>query len=176
MEDKERAHCNAHFQEKLKSLKVSVARLTSLKICHFEMPLVKVLPTNPSPIFRCQQQLSPKKEWANMVRSLNYNLTFVQSTAPTLATAIVEAFANESHKIKSSDDINQDKMVALKVKIKAIERVNLYDLVHVVLMCLIPNVVVPKKFCVLESIKYIGTQCPMTHLKSYYNKMEKSSE
>jgi hypothetical protein len=118
----------------------------------------------------------PEERMGEHGQEPQHNLTFVQSTAPTLATAIVEAFANESHKIKSSDDINQDKMVALKVKIKAIERVNLYDLVHVVLMCLIPNVVVPKKFCVLESIKYIGTQCPMTHLKSYYNKMEKSSE
>jgi len=34
-------------------------------------------------------------------------------------------------------------------------------------------VVVPKKFCVLEFIKYSGTQCPMTHLKSYCNKMAK---
>jgi hypothetical protein len=32
---------------------------------------------------------------------------------------------------------------------------------------------VPKKFCVPEFIKYTGTQCPITHLKSYYNKMEK---
>jgi hypothetical protein len=102
-----------------------------------------------------------------------HNLTFVQSATPTSATAIVEAFANESYKTKSSDDINQDKMVTLKAKIKAIERVNLYDLVHVVQMCLISNVVVPKKFCVPEFIKYTGTQCPITHLKSYYNKMEK---
>jgi hypothetical protein len=30
MEDKERAHRDAHFQEELESLKTSVARLTSL--------------------------------------------------------------------------------------------------------------------------------------------------
>jgi hypothetical protein len=30
MKDEERAHCDAHFQEELESLKVSVARLTSL--------------------------------------------------------------------------------------------------------------------------------------------------
>jgi hypothetical protein len=40
-------------------------------------------------------------------------------------------------------------------------------------MCLVPNVVVPKKFHVHEFIKYTGTQCPMTHLKFYYNKMAK---
>jgi hypothetical protein len=31
--------------------------------------------------------------------------------------------------------------------------------------------VVPKTFRVPEFIKYTGTQCPMTHLKSYCNKM-----
>jgi hypothetical protein len=30
MKDEERAHCDAHFQEELESLKASVARLTSL--------------------------------------------------------------------------------------------------------------------------------------------------
>jgi len=38
-------------------------------------------------------------------------------------------------------------------------------------MCLVPNVVVPKKFHVLKFIKYTGTERPDTHLKSYYNKM-----
>jgi len=38
-------------------------------------------------------------------------------------------------------------------------------------MCLVPNVVVLKKFRVPEFIKYTRTQCPMMHLKSYCNKM-----
>ena len=38
-------------------------------------------------------------------------------------------------------------------------------------MCLVPDVVIPKKFRVLEFIKYTGTQCPITHLKVYCNKM-----
>jgi hypothetical protein len=38
-------------------------------------------------------------------------------------------------------------------------------------MCLVPNVVIPKKFRVLEFVKYIGTQYPVTHLKAYCNKM-----
>ena len=36
---------------------------------------------------------------------------------------------------------------------------------------LVPNVVVPKRFRVLEFIKYSGTQGSMTHIKSYCNKM-----
>jgi hypothetical protein len=61
-------------------------------------------------------------------------------------------------------------MVALEARIRAIERVDLYK-VRAVEMYLVSNMVVPKKFRVPEFIKYIGTQCPITHLKSYYNKM-----
>jgi hypothetical protein len=57
-------------------------------------------------------------------------------------------------------------MTALKAKVSVIERVDLYNLVQAVEMCLVPNIVVPKKFQVPEFIEYARTQCPMTHLKS----------
>jgi hypothetical protein len=38
-------------------------------------------------------------------------------------------------------------------------------------MCLVSNVVIPKKFRMIEFIKYIGTQYSITHLKAYYNKI-----
>jgi hypothetical protein len=59
----------------------------------------------------------------------------------------------------------------LEARIRAIEGVDLYDPVRAAKICLVPNVVVPKKFRVPEFIKYTGTQCPITHLKSYCNKM-----
>jgi len=98
-----------------------------------------------------------------------YNPAFVHSMPPAPTPAVIDAFANESHKTKSSDDI--DKMSALEARIRAIEGVDLYDPVRAAEMCLVPNMVVPKKFCVPEFIKYTGTQCPITHLKSYCNKM-----
>lgn len=52
-----------------------------------------------------------------------------------------------------------------------VEGNNLYDQVKAADMCLVPNIVIPKKFKVLEFVKYIGTQCPIIHLKAYYNKM-----
>jgi len=36
---------------------------------------------------------------------------------------------------------------------------------------LVTNMMVPKKFRVLEFIKYIGLECPNMHLRSYYNKI-----
>jgi len=95
----------------------------------------------------------------------------VQSATPARAPTVMEASADESHKDKSSDSIDQAKIEALEARLKAIEGVDLYDPVRAAEMCLVPNVVVPKKFRVPEFIKYNGTQCPMTHLKSYCNKM-----
>ncbi|XP_073262693.1 uncharacterized protein [Populus alba] len=100
-----------------------------------------------------------------------YNPAFMHSMLSAPTPPVINPFANESHKTKSSNGIGQDKMVALEARIRAIEGVDLYDPVRASEMCLVPNVVVPKKFCVPEFIKYARTQCPMTHLKSYCNKM-----
>ena len=87
------------------------------------------------------------------------------------APRVIDPFVNESHKTKLFDGIDQDKMAALEVRIRAIERVDLCDPVRASKMCLVLNMVVPKKFRVPEFIIYTGTQCPITHLKSHCNKM-----
>jgi len=91
----------------------------------------------------------------------------VHSVTLTPAPTVVNTFANEFYKTKSSDDIEQNKMAMLEAKIKVVKGVDLYNLVQVVKMCLIPNMVLPKKFLVFEFIKYTMTQCPITHLKFY---------
>jgi hypothetical protein len=47
----------------------------------------------------------------------------------------------------------------------------IFDPVTAAEVCLVPNIVIPKKFRVLEFVKYTGMECPKTHLSSYYNKM-----
>lgn len=59
-----------------------------------------------------------------------------------------------------------ENLAALKEMIRAIEGTNLYDPIKATEMCLMPNVVIPKKFKVLEFIKYTRTQCPIIHLKA----------
>jgi len=59
-------------------------------------------------------------------------------------------------------------MAALKARIRAIEGVDLYDLMQAAEICLVPSVIVPNRFYVPEFIKHIETQCLITHLKSYY--------
>ena len=55
---------------------------------------------------------------------------------------------------------------------RAFEGIHLYDPIKAVEMCLVPNVVIPKKFRVPKFVNYTGTQCPITHLKAYCNKMD----
>lgn len=69
------------------------------------------------------------------------------------------------------EDFN--KLSAIEEILRAIKGINLYDLVKATKICLVLNIVVLKKLKVLEFAKYIGTQCLMTHLKVYYNKMAK---
>ena len=70
----------------------------------------------------------------------------MHSETPTPAPIVVDTFANEFYKTNSSDDIEQNKMAMLEAKIKAIKGVDLYNPVQVVKMCLVPNMVLPKKF------------------------------
>eukprot|EP00258_Populus_trichocarpa_P037188 XP_024453207.1 uncharacterized protein LOC112326921 [Populus trichocarpa] len=165
MEDEERAHRDAHFQEELESLKTSVARLTSL----LEQTLRNTSgegPSNPPVTFNQIPTIAqPEERMSEHGQEPQHNPTFVQSATPAPAPAVMDAFANESHKAKSSDSLDQEKIAALEARIKVIEGVDLYDPVRAAEMCLVPNVVVPKKFLVPDFIKYSGTQCTMTHLK-----------
>jgi len=52
----------------------------------------------------------------------------------------MKAFANESHKAKSSASIDQNKIEALEARIKVIKGVDLYDPVMAAKMCLVLNV------------------------------------
>jgi hypothetical protein len=66
--------------------------------------------------------------------------------------------------------VNHDKWV-LERRLRAIEGNNLIDLVLTVKICLVPNIVMPKEFRMLDFIKYTKLECHNTHLLSYYNKM-----
>jgi hypothetical protein len=54
---------------------------------------------------------------------------------------------------------------------RAFKGTSLHDHIKVVETCLVPNVIIPENFRMLEFIKYTRTSCHVTHLKAYYNKM-----
>ncbi|XP_011013700.1 PREDICTED: uncharacterized protein LOC105117661 [Populus euphratica] len=76
---------------------------------------------------------------------------------------------SKKNKVVKEDELN--KFIALEQRRRAFEGIHLYYPIKAAEMCLVPNVVIPKKFRVPEFIKYTGTQCYITHLKAYCNKM-----
>jgi len=148
-----------------------VARLTSLLEQRFRNASGEGSSNWPAIFVQPSATAQPEETLSELGQEPPYNPAFVHSIPPALAPVVIDPFTNESHNTKSSNDINQDKMTALEARIRAIEGVDLYDLVRATEMCLVPNMVVSKKLCVPEFLKYTGTQCPMTHLKSYCNKM-----
>jgi len=118
MEDEERAHRDAYFQEELESLKTSVVRLTSL----LEQTLRNTFGEGPSnqPVTFNQTPTTTQLEerMSEHGQKPQHNPAFVQSTTPAPAPTVIDAFANESPKAKSSDSIDQDKMEALEARIR----------------------------------------------------------
>jgi len=120
MEDEERAHRDAHFQEELESLKASVAHLTNL----LEQTIRNVSgegPSNRPAIFvQPPTRAQPEETMSEHGQKPSYNPAFLHSMSPAPAPAVIDPFANESHKTKSSNGIDQDKMTALEARIRAI--------------------------------------------------------
>jgi len=75
----------------------------------------------------------------------------------------------EKDKVLKEDGLK--KLAAIEERMRAIKWNNLYDPIKATEMCLMPNMVIPKKFRVPKFVKYTGTQCPITHLRTYCNKM-----
>jgi hypothetical protein len=76
----------------------------------------------------------------------------------------------ESQKNKMVKEDDLDKLAALEQKMRAFKRTSLHDHIKATKICLVPNMIILKTFRVSKFIKYIGTQCPVTHVKAYYTK------
>jgi len=65
---------------------------------------------------------------------------------------------------RSIDFVNYDKLSALEERLRAVEGNDWFDPMRAAEVCLVPNIIVPKNFRILEFIKYTGLECPNTHL------------
>jgi hypothetical protein len=86
-------------------------------------------------------------------------------------SSTIDLTIEESQKNKIVKEDGLDKGAALEQRLRAVKGTSLHDHIKAVEMYLVPNIVIPKKFRVPGFVKYTGTQCPVTHLKAYYNKM-----
>ena len=63
------------------------------------------------------------------------------------------------------------KLDHLEERLRAIEGGEDYAFANLKELFLVPNIITPPKFKVLDFDKYKGTTCPKNHLKMYYRKM-----
>ena len=67
-----------------------------------------------------------------------------------------------SHKVESFDHPKQDKWTVWEEKL-SVKGFCIYNLVRATKICLVPDIVVPKKFRVSEFVKYVELECPNMH-------------
>ncbi|KAB5574004.1 hypothetical protein DKX38_001198 [Salix brachista] len=68
-----------------------------------------------------------------------------------------------------------DKWTTLEERMRTVEGNDLSNPIRAAKVCLVPNIVIPRKFRVPKFVKYTRIECPKTHLRSYYNKMAELS-
>jgi hypothetical protein len=177
MENEERTQLDAQYQKELNGLKEDVARLTSLleqtlrsnsgEGTSSQLAFTAQIPPMPSTFFNL-----PNMGASGSSHEPQYAMHFpAQPIYPMGIPHIDELTLEGSHKDKMIGAEGLEKWAALEERVRVVEGNYLYDPVKAAEMCLVPNVVIPKKFRVPEFIKYTGTQYSITHLKSYCNKM-----
>jgi hypothetical protein len=115
--------------------------------------------------------VNPQNLGANEVSQQAMYSQFAQPAYPIRMSSTIDLTIKESQKNKIVKEDGLDKWAALEQRLRAFEGTSLHDHIKAAEMCLVPNVVIPRKFRVPEFVKYTRTQCPVTHLKAYCNKM-----
>jgi hypothetical protein len=171
MENEEKAQLEAQHKKEVNNLKEKVARLTSLLEQALRDKSGKAtLIAQPEDMHITH--FDPQNLGANRVSSeFQQTMHFQLGDPSRILSTIDDSTEKKSQKGKMVKEEGLEKWAALEERIRAVEGNHLCDLVKAINMCLVPNIVIPKKFRVPEFIKYTGTQCPVTHLKAYCNKM-----
>ena len=72
--------------------------------------------------------------------------------------------------------VEREEFNHIEEMLRAIERGGDYAFADMAELCLVPDVIIPPKFKVLDFNKYKGTTCPKNHLKMYSRKMRAYSK
>ncbi|XP_034903465.1 uncharacterized protein [Populus alba] len=165
MENEGRAQPEAQYQRELEGVRNDVAHLTSM--------LEQILRARDGEGTSTQPNEAPAAAQIPVAPiNIGANTPTKQSPARPIQIPITLDLTNEDpHDFKFSNHEGDDKWTALEERLRAIEGNDLFDPIRAAEVCLVPNIVIPKKFRVPEFVKYTGMECPKTHLRSYYNKM-----
>jgi len=167
MENEERSQPEAPYQRELEGIRNDVAHLTSLLEQMLRARDGEGASTQPDEAPPTAQiPVAPQKAGANTP-----NKQHPDPTRPIQIPITMDLTTEDPQNVRFFDHIGCDKWTALEERLKTVEGNDLFDPIKAVGVCLVPNIVIPKKFRVPEFVKYTGMECPKTHLRSYYNKM-----
>jgi len=167
MENEERSQPEAQYQRELKGVRNDVAHLTSMLEQMLRARDGEGTSTQPDEAPAAAQiPVAPINVGANTPNKQHPN-----PTRPIQIPITMDLTNEDPHDVKLSNHEGYDKWTALEERLRAVEGNDLFDPVRAAEVCLVPNIVIPKKFRVPEFVKYTGMECPKTHLRSYYNKM-----
>jgi hypothetical protein len=167
MENKERSQPEAQYQRKLEGVRNDVALLTSLLEQMLRAKDGEGTSTQPDEAPPAAQiPIAPINVGANTPHKQHPN-----PTRPIQIPIIMDLTNEDPQDVRFSDHVGYDKWTALEERLRAVEGNDLFDPIRAAEVCLVPNIIIPKKFRVPEFVKYTGMECPKTHLHSYYNKM-----
>ena len=163
MENEERAQLEAHYQNEIESIKGEEARLTDL--------LEQVLSSkNGKGIFAQPPVKTLSIHVLGTSQNLGADSTTEQHLVPiapipsSQAPITMDLTTDKPPNNRSTDFVNYDKLSALEERLRAVEGNDWFDPMQAAEVCLVPNIIVPKNFRILEFIKYTGLECPNTHL------------
>ncbi|XP_073260719.1 uncharacterized protein [Populus alba] len=165
MENEGRSQPKAQYQKELEGVRNDVAHLTRM--------LEQILRARDGEGTSTQPNEAPAAAQIPVAPiNIGANTPTKQSPArPIQIPIIMDLTKEDAHDFKFSNYEGDDKWTALEERLRAIEGNDLFDPIRAAEVCLVPNIVIPKKFRVPEFVKYTGMECPKTHLRSYYNKM-----
>ncbi|XP_034906448.2 uncharacterized protein [Populus alba] len=165
MENEGRSQPESQYQRELEGVRNDVAHLTSM--------LEQLLRARDGAGTSTQPNEAPAASQIPVAPiNIGANTPTKQSPARPIQIPITMDLTNKDpHDFKFSNHEGDDKWTALEERLRAIEGNDLFDPIRAAEVCLVPNIVIPKKFRVPEFVKYTGMECPKTHLRSYYNKM-----
>ena len=167
MENEERSQPEAQYQRELEGVRNDVAHLTSLLEQMLRAKDGEGTSTQPDEAPPAAQiPVAPIDVGANTPHKQHSN-----PTQPIQIPITMDLTNEDPQDVRVSDHVGYDKWTALEERLRAVEGNDLFDPIRAAEVCLVPNIVIPKKFRVPEFVKYTGMECPKTHLRSYYNKM-----
>jgi len=88
----------------------------------------------------------PQNLGANRVSSEFQQAMHFQPAYPMRMPFTIDSTEEKSQKGKMVKEEGLEKWTALEERIRAVEGIRLYDPIKAVEMCLVPNIIIPKKF------------------------------